>query len=71
MKKLFVVALTLMIISQVLCVAVSATTMFALDGRTIWIDEKDIAEYEKVGWYEYPPMTVFSLDGRSRVIYKY
>ena len=29
------------------------TTMYASDGRTIRIEEKDVASYGKVGWYEH------------------
>ncbi len=43
----------------------SAATLYATDGRTIEVDERDVDAWRNVGWYDVPVTVMYSLDGRT------
>ncbi len=46
------------------------TQLYSLDGRTLYVDESQIAIYtaEGMGWFLEKPVTMYSADGRSIVV---
>lgn len=36
------------------------TLMYTSDGRTSWIWDREVSDYEKVGWSTKPPITIYS-----------
>ncbi|MBR2884395.1 MAG: hypothetical protein IKB93_06330 [Clostridia bacterium] len=46
------------------------TQLYSLDGRTLYVDESQIAVYtaEGMGWFLEKPVTMYSADGRSIVV---
>ena len=48
--------------------AEKTVTIYAMDGRTKTIAEKDKQAYLKVGWYDSPIITVYAMDGRTKKI---
>lgn len=48
----------------------SKTVLYSLDGRTLHVDENQIAAYtaEGMGWFLEKPVTMYSADGRSIVV---
>lgn len=65
MKK--IITLTLVFV-MVLMQSVSAATMYALDGRTIEVDDSEIEAYRQVNWYYGKPVTMYALDGRTLTV---
>ena len=62
MKKLVCLILALvLLLPNVL--SVSAATLYAPDGRTVSVDDKEVQDWIKVGWYA--AETLFAPDGRS------
>ena len=48
----------------------SQVELYALDGRTLFVEENQVTLYtaEGMGWYEEKPVTMYSLDGRTIVV---
>ncbi len=44
------------------------STMYALDGRTLEVNDYEIEAYRQVGWYYGKPVTMYTLDGRTLTI---
>lgn len=68
MKKICTFALTavMMLSASASCFAADVT-LYALDGRTLTVNEAQITTYtaEGMGWYLEPPVTLYSADGRT------
>lgn len=58
----------LLLALSILCSVVSAQTVYAPDGRTREVPDKDVSKWEAVGWSQYPFTTVYAMDGRTEVI---
>lgn len=63
--KLVAGILLVCLFAQVQLVFAQEVTMYAPDGRTLAIDESEIAAYEAVGWYREPPCLMYAADGRT------
>lgn len=71
MKKTLKLLLCLSASLTVATVAFAAKTeLYALDGRTIFVDENQIEAYTApgMGWYSEKPVTMYSADGRTLVV---
>ena len=47
---------------------ISAATMYALDGRTLEVNDNEIEAYRQVNWYYGKPVTMYALDGRTLTV---
>ena len=67
LKSLICITATLLMATSVYA---AKTELYALDGRTIFVDENQIEAYtaEGMGWYLEKPVTMYALDGRSLVV---
>lgn len=71
MKKAIIAMFCLI---SLLCISTTVfaekTTLYALDGRTLLVDENQIAVYtaEGMGWFLEKPVTMYSADGRTIVV---
>ncbi len=67
LKNLVCIGTTLLMATSVYA---AKTELYALDGRTIFVDESQIEAYTAVGmgWYLEKPVTMFAIDGRSIVV---
>ena len=67
LKSLVCITATLLMATSVYA---AKTELYALDGRTIFVDENQVAAYtaEGMGWYLEKPVTMYALDGRSLVV---
>ena len=71
MKKITRVCACLLATMTLSCTAFAAKTeLFALDGRTIFVEENQIEAYTApgMGWFLEKPVEMFSLDGRSIIV---
>ena len=71
MKKTFgIIFCTIALLSASIGVRAEKTELYALDGRTIFVEESQIAVYtaEGMGWYLEKPVTMYALDGRTIVV---
>ncbi|MEE0867768.1 MAG: hypothetical protein UIL37_05660 [Clostridia bacterium] len=71
MKKICTFALTAaMLFSASASCFAADVTLYALDGRTLTVNEAQITTYtaEGMGWYLEPPVTLYSVDGRTVTI---
>ena len=71
MKKTFKILISftaLLIVSASVCSA--KTELYALDGRTMFVEENQIEVYtaEGMGWYLKKPVTMYAADGRTLVV---
>ncbi len=67
MSKIIKVLIAAIIVSALsLCVFAQSTTvtLYSQDGRNIFVSEKYVSDYNKVGWYK-SFVTLYSLDGRT------
>lgn len=66
-KKLICITAALLVATSVCAAEVE---LYALDGRTLSVDESLVEAYtaEGMGWYEEKPVTMFAVDGRSLVV---
>ena len=44
------------------------TLMYASDGRTCWVLNSEVEEYQKVYWSVYPPVTIYCASGSGVVL---
>lgn len=67
LKSLVCISATLLMATSVYA---AKTELYALDGRTIFVDENQVEAYtaEGMGWYLEKPVTMYALDGRSLVV---
>ena len=67
LKSLVCITATLLMATSVYA---AKTELYALDGRTIFVDENQVEAYtaEGMGWYLEKPVTMYALDGRSLVV---
>ncbi len=73
MKKTVAGILLFCLMVMAMPVGSASVTMYAADGRTTLVPEKDVEAYTKVGWYrtyEETVTTVYAMDGRTLVIPK-
>ncbi len=66
MKKILSLVLAIGILVQ--GVGTYAAMMYALDGRTLWVNDNEIEAYRQVNWYYGKPVTMYSLDGRTLTV---
>ena len=71
MKKTFrIIFCTSVLLTMAIAVFAEKTELYALDGRTIFVEENQIATYtaEGMGWYLEKPVTMYAADGRTIVV---
>ncbi len=71
MKKTFrIIFCTIALLVMTTAVHAEKTELYALDGRTIFVEESQIATYtaEGMGWYLEKPVTMYAADGRTIVV---
>lgn len=66
MKKLLSLILVIGMMAHGVCA--SAATMYALDGRTLEVDDSEIEAYRRVSWYYGKPVKMYALDGRTLMV---
>ena len=66
-KRMICITAALLVATSVCAAEVE---LYALDGRTLSVDESLVEAYtaEGMGWYTEKPVTMFALDGRSLVV---
>lgn len=71
MKKTFkIIFFTVALLAITTAAYAEKTELYALDGRTIFVEESQIATYtaEGMGWYLEKPVTMYAADGRTIVV---
>ncbi len=71
MKKILVFLMCITVLLSMTTVSFAANVeLYALDGRTITVDESEVDVYtaEGMGWFKEKPVTMYAADGRTIVV---
>lgn len=71
--KITIIATVIIVIALTILCSInsggkSAVTVYSAEGNILLIDESEISEYLKVGWYSEPMMYVYSLEQNTQLI---
>ncbi len=69
-KSLVLILCFVMLISSSISVFAQGVTLYALDGRTLIVDEALVPQYtaEGMGWFSDKPVIMYALDGRNLTV---